>query len=181
MSSSQDHSGLLETLKQLYSRVVVLHAESRARKSLKNNTSSSLKIEAPFSECIDKLADRHSVSTSSPHTPDSRKRTSKRSTINRDPSSRNDLGELSKHLKESNRYSGASMDTGDRLVHSTWEHFHAAIRHARQGNTDEARLHMRLTTSAYNEAAHYLPDSAYSRFSNEILHALEKINIEIDI
>ncbi len=57
MTSSQDGTSLLASLKHLYSRVMTLHAEARARSSLNlSKKASSQNIVSPLSECIDKLA-----------------------------------------------------------------------------------------------------------------------------
>jgi hypothetical protein len=64
-------------------------------------------------------------------------------------------------------------------MQSTWEHFHASIRLARQGDTEAAKLHAELTKNALNEAAHYLPEAVYSRFSKDVMKALDDINGQI--
>lgn len=179
MTSSQDSTNLLESIKLLYSRIMALHAESRARSSLNsNNVTVSQDIATPLSQVIEKLATSAASKlpdTTEPPEPELEKEAHERASINRDPASWTELGELSLHLKDSHRYLGPSMDTGDRLVQSTWEHLHASIRLARQGNAEAARLHAELTNNALNEAAYYLPESIYSQFSKEVMEALKDI------
>lgn len=179
MTSSQDSANLLDSIKRLYSRIMALHAESRARSSLNHsNTTVIQDIASPLSQVIDKLA---ANATSKPvNTVDSteleQEETSyNRATITRENVSQAEPGELSLHLKDTHRYSGPSQDTGDRLIQSTWEHLHASIRLARQGNAEAARLHAELTNNALNEAMHYLPESEYSQFSKEVMEALKNI------
>ena len=64
-------------------------------------------------------------------------------------------------------------------MQSTWEHLHASIRFARQGDVKTARLHADLTRNALNEAAHYLPEPVYSRFSEDVMKALKDIKGQI--
>lgn len=183
MTSSQDGTNLLETLKHLYSKMMGLHAEARARSSLNpSNTAGSQNIVSPLSECIDKLAANavnNPVNATNSQTPEEKVHSHNHAPISPKPSSEIELGELSVHLKNSHKYSGASLGTGDKLMQSTWEHFHAAIRLARQGDVDAAKLHVELTNNALNEAAHYLPEPVYSRFSKDVIKALEDINGQI--
>ena len=76
-------------------------------------------------------------------------------------------------MKDTHKYSGVSLNTGEKLIQSTWEHFHASIRLAHQGDVKTAKMHAELTRNALIEAAHYLPEAVYSRFSREVLKALE--------
>lgn len=183
MASNQDSASLLDALKQLYSRFMALHAESRARSSLNSsNTAGTQKIVSSFSQCIDNLSARATtnagITSEQQQIPKPKNHSPNQATINRDSSSRVEPGELSKHLKKTHRQTGISLDTGDKLMQSTWEHFHAAIRLARQGDKKGARLHMELSNNALNEAAHYLSESEYSRFSKDVMKALEEINSE---
>lgn len=183
MTSNQESSNLLETLKHLYSRIMGLHAEDRARSSLnRSNTASSQNIVLPLSDCIDKLATNavnNPVDAPNSQNPEIENHPHDHASISRESSSRTKLGDLSVHLKNSHRYSGVSLNTGDKLMQSTWEHFHAAIRLARQGDVDAARLHVELTNNALNEAVHYLPEPVYSRFSKDVMKALKDINGQI--
>ncbi len=183
MTPSQDGTNLLETLKHLYSRMMALHTEARARSSLKhNNTASSQNIVSPLSDCIGKLAANavnNPIETTNSQITELENHSHDHAPINRGPSSRIELGELSEHLKNSHKYSGVSLDMGHKLMQSTWEHFHAAIRLARQGDVKAARLHVELTNNALNEAAHYLSEPEYSRFSKDVMEALKDINSQI--
>lgn len=181
--SNQDGTNLLANLKQLYSKIMVLHAEASSRSSLNHsNKAHPQNIISPLSECIDKLAanvvNKPANATNS-LMPEIENPSHDHASISQKPSSRTELGELSAHLKNSHNYSGVSLNTGDKLMQSTWEHFHAAIRLARQGDVDAARLHVELTNNALKEAAHYLPEAVYSRFSKEVMEALEDINGQI--
>ena len=186
MTSNQDGTNLLESLKQLYSKMVALHVEGRASSNRnRSNTASAQNIVSPLSECIDKLAANAANAVNNPvdapnsQMPELENHSHDHAPFNRDASSKVELGELSVHLKDSYKYSGVSLGTGDKLMQSTWEHLHASIRFARQGDVKMARLHADLTRNALNEAAHYLPESVYSRFSEDVMKALEDIKGQI--
>jgi hypothetical protein len=76
--------------------------------------------------------------------------------------------ELSKHLKK--RISPSIMNPGvvDKLIASAWEHIHSAIRFARRGEADKAKLHADIAGHALEEVSHYLEDEEYSDFVNQI-------------
>jgi hypothetical protein len=136
----------------------------------------------PLAECIDKLAANaanNPLDASNSQMPEFKNHSHDHTPLSREASSREELGELSVHLKDSHQYSGTSTGTGDKLMQSTWEHFHASIRLARQGDTEAAKLHAELTKNALNEAAHYLPEAVYSRFSKDVMKALDDINGQI--
>ena len=153
MGSNQDGSNLLNSLKQLYSRIMTLHAENSARSS-HSNSASAQNIVAPLSECIDKLvanAANSPIVESNTQTAEIENHPHHHASVSREVSARDELGELSLHLKDSHKYPGASPGTGEKLMQSTWEHFHTSIRLARQGNVEAAKLHAELTKNALNE------------------------------
>lgn len=52
----------------------------------------------------------------------------------------------------------------NKLEHSIWEHIHATIRYARQGDEKNATMHSDIANSACKELAHYLDDEHYQAF-----------------
>ena len=60
MASDQERDNLLDTLKQLYFRIIGLRAKTRTRSSTKhgNNMAHSQNIVTPLSKYIDKLASK---------------------------------------------------------------------------------------------------------------------------
>ena len=186
MTSSQNRTNLLESIKKLYLKILALHTESRARSSHNHtNTASAQNIVSPLSECIDKLAASATnaadkpVDTSNSQIPEIENHSYDHTPFSREDSSSVELGELSVHLKNLHKYSGVSPGTGEKLMQSTWEHFHASIRFAHQGDVKTAKLHAELTKNALNEATHYLPEAVYSQFSQDVMHALEDINAQV--
>lgn len=184
MGSNEGGINLLKSLKRLYFRIMVLRAEDSAR-SVRNlsNTAAAENIVSPLSECISKLAANaanNPVDASSSQMPEVECHSHGHASLSREAYSKDELGELSLHLKDSHRYSGVSHATGERLMQSTWEHFHNSIRLARQGDVEAAKIHAELTNNALKEATHYLSETVYFHFSNDVMKALEDINAQIE-
>ncbi len=76
--------------------------------------------------------------------------------------------EFTKHLKEQSLSSVSYPLIGEKLVASTWEHIHSALRHARQGNVIVAKLNADIAGSALEEAAHFLNDEEYANLMFQI-------------
>ena len=56
----------------------------------------------------------------------------------------------------------------EQLAKNTWTHIHAAIRNARQGKKTEAKLYGELANNALKEAAHYMTEEEYLKFTSSI-------------
>lgn len=74
---------------------------------------------------------------------------------------------LTKHFKEINN---AELHPGisGKMKDSIWEHIHASIRHARQGNSHAAKVHADIANNAYKELAHYISSEEYNELAREI-------------
>lgn len=183
MASNLDITNILASLKRLYLRIMALQTKGQARKSITSTHSSRPKnVTKSLSDCISKLAKKAAsdpVNVTKLHVPETHISDHAHSTISRDTSTSHELGELSLHLKDSHKYTGVSQDTGARLAQSTWEHFHASIRLARQGNTSAALLHRDLANSALIEAERYLPEQEYARLSKELMEAIKEISNQV--
>lgn len=81
--------------------------------------------------------------------------------------------DLSQYFEEHHDGSSLLPDAGKRLMQSTWEHIHAALRCARQGDTRQAELHAGIANNAFKEAARYLPEKDYAAFAAEVGDLLE--------
>ena len=78
--------------------------------------------------------------------------------------SRERIDELSKYFKERNKGSDLHPPIREKLEHSVWEHIHTTIRCARQGDKDNAKMHLNIATAACKELAHYMDDEEYQTF-----------------
>ena len=74
---------------------------------------------------------------------------------------------LTKHFKEIHN-SELHPGISEKLTESIWEHIHASIRSARQGNASTAKMHADVANNAYKELAHYLNDEEYNELARKI-------------
>lgn len=181
MTPTRDDSSLLKALLRLYSRLMnLLMKSSPATNRGHSAASASLDIVSPLSECVDKLCS---------NTPENREGTSgaetgvagnaaseHASTVVSVASSKDGQGDLSVYLQEAHRHSVVCLDTGEKLMHSTWDHIHTSMRVARQGDVKTARLHVELASSALREAERYLSIEVFSSFAEEVMGTLNEIN-----
>lgn len=183
MASSQNDRSLLRILRRLYASIMMLYMKNLTRSNREQVAADmSLSIISPLSECVEKLAGNA--------TRDMGVAASSRSgtVCNIDahdpaplmPVSSVDTGpdKLSVFFRNTHRHSAVSLDVGDRLMQHTWEHIHASIRIAHQGDVKTARLHAELANNAFKEATHYLSPPVYSRFAHEVTKALNEIKAQ---
>jgi len=86
------------------------------------------------------------------------------------------LAERTKHPLDAGRTgSHLNPEMGGVLRKRTWEHIHAALRLARQGDAKNARLHVDLANAALAEAAHYLTDEEISEFATALKEKLREL------
>lgn len=78
--------------------------------------------------------------------------------------------EFAQYLKQRKTSSVTQPYVGDKLTASVWEHIHSAVRSARQGDVDTAKLHTKIAGQALEEAGHYLNDKDYSELVFQIEH-----------
>jgi len=76
--------------------------------------------------------------------------------------------EFAKHLQQRKSISVTQPHMGDKLKKSAWEHIHSAIRYAKQGKADTAKMHTDIAGHAIEEAGHYLNDEEYSELVYQI-------------
>lgn len=175
------HEGvhLLETLKQLYSRMTALHFKASTGPGA-NSGSADLppNIALPLYEYVDRIAasaQKTSANVTSPQGSVTKTNGHSPTAFSRDPALKGELGELSVHLRDSHKHSGVFLDMGDKLMQSTWDHFYTAIRLARQGDAQGARVHAGLMNNALAEAANYVSEPVYVRFAKDVMKAFDTI------
>ncbi len=86
-----------------------------------------------------------------------------------------DVGDLSKHFREHRNESGLSSGIVEKLEHSTWQHINAAIRYAKKGEHQNAKIHADIANSACKELAHFMYEEQYKDFIVEIENHLENL------
>ena len=70
------------------------------------------------------------------------------------------IDELSKYFKERTKGSETHPSIREKLEHSVWEHIHATVRCARQGDKRNAKMHLNIAHTACKELGHYMDDEA---------------------
>ncbi len=70
--------------------------------------------------------------------------------------------EFVRHLKNRKKRLITNHSLGDKLKSVAWEHLHSAIRYAKQGDIDAAKLHSDIAGNALEEASYYLGNKDYS-------------------
>jgi hypothetical protein len=181
MLSNHQFRKLFDSVYQLYSDITlkVLHIRIQKYHESKH-TDSSHDITKHLSKHIHHFVNKHQEATS--------KVTWKKSTFivknishvttlddYKDPNSKNIINPLSDYLKNKKYIDPSHSGIADKLILSTWDHFHAAIREARQGKIKTAKLHMDVANYAMKEVAHFLSEEEYQNFYSDIESELEKL------
>jgi hypothetical protein len=76
--------------------------------------------------------------------------------------------EFAKHVKQRRPPSITQPQMGENLKSSVWEHIKAAIRHAKNGDVETAKLHTNIAGAALEEAGHYMGNDDYSKLVLQI-------------
>jgi hypothetical protein len=182
MTPTQDvnETKLLSILRMLFSRIMTLHIKIMSRFNREHaNACMTPGIVTPLCECIEKLATNAADNRKDGANSQGKgtgNNVSAHASSTPLPPSETGLGELSVYFRNMHKHSAVSLNAGDKLIQSTWEHIHASIRTARQGDIKTARLHVDLANNALKEAEHYLSAPVFSSFTQEVLKVLNQIN-----
>ena len=76
--------------------------------------------------------------------------------------------EFAKYLKQKKTSSVTQPHLGETLKSSAWEHIHKAIRHAKNGEVDTAKLHVTIAGTALEEAGDYMSHEDYTELVLQI-------------
>ena len=172
---------LLDTIYQLHSKITLKALHIRIQKHHeRKHTDTSNDITRHLTKHVHHLASKHKEATS--------KVTWKKSTFivknishvttlddYKNPNSPNIINPLSDYLKNKKYVDSGHSRIADKLISSTWDHFHAAIREARQGKTKTAIMHVDVANFAMKEVAHFLSEEEYQDFYSDIEVEVEKI------
>ena len=181
MNASLLYSVFIRELQKVYSRLVmtVLHTrmDRYHQPSLPRAKPHTSDIKLSLLECVNKIVDEEkdkpkglpatspttlaSALTDAP-TPE------KLDNINFHEGNNENVSELSRYFKARNNGTELHPGITERLEHSTWEHLYSALRYARKGDKNNARIHVNIASSACKELAHYMPDKQYQGFVREI-------------
>ena len=174
MLSNKQIQELFDAIFQLHSKITlkILHIRIQKHNGRKN-TDPSRYITNHLTEHVHHLASRYQEATS--------KATWEESTYSienkcdatapddsKNPDTTDIINPLTNYLKTKKYTDSSHSGVADTLISSTWYHFHAAIREARQGKKKIAEMHVDIANYAMNEAGHFLPEEEYQNFYSDI-------------
>jgi len=178
MNSKNDNHTLLKTLKDLYSQLGAVITQIRLRSNhLLDNSQNTLNITSILNEQVEKLASESIKSAQRTENNVIKVQQSDGSLskiVAKDQSVmkyKNVSGvesEFAKYIKQNKSSAVSHSHIGAKLRESAWEHIHSAIRFAKQGAVDKAKVHADIAGHAIEEASHYLNSEEYSDLVNRI-------------
>ena len=78
------------------------------------------------------------------------------------------IDELSKYFKSRSNGADLHPPIREKLEHSVWDHIHAALRTARQGDKRNSKMHADIADTACKELAHYMDEESYLALIEDI-------------
>lgn len=175
-----DNITLLSELKALYGKLSVLLADIRMRSyHLLFNTQNTFDITSVLNKQLDVYAEQYQKNKPDEYThmvknmPGSITATKTENKSDSEASQHTPVkteSEFTKYLKKRKSSSVSQPHIGDNLKASAWEHIHSAIRFAKQGQVEKAKLHTTIAGRALEQAGHYMDDKDYTALMNEIEH-----------
>jgi len=188
MKISEHYNSLLEALRSLYSKVASLELNKRLQ-SYRRDGGADIEIDiaGQLFDHVSRLASSQAakpvVKAATPASHDAqpsadtgRPDASGPTDAVHEPSA--EVGALSQHFDAGRSGSHLNPEMGGVLRKRTWEHIHAALRLARQGDAKNARLHVDLANAALAEAVHYMADNEIEEFVAEVKQKLEELTAQ---
>ena len=178
MNNQNENHTLLKTLKELYNQLGALMAKIRFRSYHPLiNSDNTFNITSILNKQVEKLGYESVITVSSDDTDEKIIQQSDDSLSDsevKDQSVMNHKNvsgiesDFSKHLKLRKSSAVSHSHMGDKLQESAWGHIHSAIRFAKQGQVDKAKVHADIAGHAIEEAGHYINHEEYSVFVNRV-------------
>lgn len=85
------------------------------------------------------------------------------------------FGVLSKHFRRGAAKGDALASLGEKMKANTTDHINKALRLARQGNAQGAKMHAELAENAMKTASAYMPEDEYKAFKEMVENRLKSI------
>lgn len=180
MVENNPNIGLIDTLRGLYSKMAS-RAWSKRLQNHRRDGVVEIDITADLFDRIHQLKQAHpdkppavEVTTSSPTVPSIThpEPSTPHQSPERSPTTSAEPGALSEYFESGRADSELIPELGAELRKRTWEHIHTALRMARQGDVDAAKLHAVLANAAFAEAAHYMTNDDTVEFATKIKNKL---------
>ena len=180
MKNTAFYNALIRGIEKVYKKISLIVLRKRMDGYRKQESQSfnsyANDIKSPLSDCVESIISNKQDEPGTRHNNDSsilNTTTSQNSPANSHAdkphvADKRNAGEFSRHYKERANGSELHPDIAKKLEHSIWEHIHATIRYARQGDKFNAAMHTDIANSACKELAHYMTGEHYQEFIMQI-------------
>ena len=91
--------------------------------------------------------------------------------------SKEDIDDLARYFRERSNGSGFHPAIEEKLMFSVWDHIHASIRYARMNIDNKAKMHVDIACSVCNELSHYMGETDYLDFVENVKSYLADIKL----
>ena len=177
MNRSNSSNALIGKIERLYLKISlkILHRRMASYHKTSVSIEHAQEIKSPLQECIDIIVgyalDNTEVvypvgTLTAAHL--SRSRSASVTGNDEEQISHQDISELSRYFKARSQGVDLHPSIQEKLENSIWDHVHATIRYARQGDKANSRMHMNIANCACKELAHYLEKNDYRAFTGEV-------------
>lgn len=180
MKDTGFYAALIREIEKIYNRIYLIILRKRMagyhKQPLQSSQPYADGIKSPLLDCIDNIIADHQADSTALHDNDrpthdgatntnryTNKYTDKTHVIND-----GNAEELTRHIKATANESELYPEIAQKLEHSVWEHIHATIRYARQGDKSKAAMHTDIANSACKELAHHMTKDRYQALTMKI-------------
>ncbi len=165
MQKNKDNHSLLAILKDYYAKLAVVIVKMRMHSyHLFSKKNRKFNIRSLLANQVDELAS--TIAKEENCQDNSTLECEQHSDIIDNKKSFNNISDtetdFSKYLKNRRQSLFINHSLGNKLIATVWEQIHAAVRYAKQGDVNTARLHSDIAGNALEEASHYLSHEDYS-------------------
>lgn len=176
MTYTNQYHSLLRSLHKLYSKVGFLHLQKRLQRHRRGPQGiKQYDISELLGKHVDRLTSCASSDTCCDLSQHQQKNRTGKSSARKFTLASSAVVDMRNSFRKDRHLSGRAASLGDTLKKSAWTHMHAALRLAKQGQLNSARIHANIANQAVKEVAHFMPEVEYEEFSTEIRNTLNKV------
>ena len=180
MRDTAFYTALIREIEEVYNRISLIVLRKRMagyqKQLLQSSQPYADDIKTSLLDCIDNIIVDHQVDSTALH--DNHRPTIGATTNPKRPANKytdkayvikdGHDGELARHIKARGDESGLYPKIAKKLEHSIWEHIHATIKFARQGDNFKAAMHTDIANSACKELAQHVTKDQYHALTMKI-------------
>jgi len=183
MKSTVFYSNLIRDIHNIRSKAVlkVFHIRIKNYHKVSPKHKRDSEITSPLLSCLHNLIYKKqdieistlSDKTDSEGNPEIQAKLHNIDTLEIDPITYN---ELSNYFQSKHNGNGVRTGIEETLVQSTWNHIHAAVRYARQGELPNSKMHAEIASYSCRELAHFMTTDNYQKLMASIQVNLRKLH-----